>query len=313
MSKSVLLKSSLAKKYWMALTGLFLCLFLVGHLAGNLQLFAGGEEGKRAFNEYGYFMSHNIFIKVLSYLTYISILFHAIDGFLLAYQNKKARPVGYAYNKPSANSEWASRNMALLGSAILIFICTHMSNFWWKAKYSSTPMPLHTYVAYPPMTQNPQGDTMYLTHSGSPVQKQGVVVKEGTHLYLDTKKINEEIAMIKAQNPEQPLPDLSNMEKNAELGEGYKDLHSLTVAFFGHNKSSVGFPPNEYALVAVILYTISMLVLAFHLWHGFSSAFQSLGLRHPKYTPVIRAIGQGFAVIVPLAFAAIPIFLYLTK
>jgi succinate dehydrogenase / fumarate reductase cytochrome b subunit len=38
MAKSALLKSSIAKKYWMALTGLFLCLFLAGHLAGNLQL-----------------------------------------------------------------------------------------------------------------------------------------------------------------------------------------------------------------------------------------------------------------------------------
>ena len=113
MSKSVLLKSSLAKKYWMALTGLFLCLFLVGHLLGNLQLFQDGEEGRRAFNEYGYFMTHNIFIKLLSYLTYLSILFHAIDGFLLAYQNAKARPIGYVANKPSANSSFASRNMAL--------------------------------------------------------------------------------------------------------------------------------------------------------------------------------------------------------
>lgn len=49
MSKSVLLKSSIAKKYWMALTGLFLCTFLVGHLAGNLQLvLKTGEEGKKS-------------------------------------------------------------------------------------------------------------------------------------------------------------------------------------------------------------------------------------------------------------------------
>jgi succinate dehydrogenase / fumarate reductase cytochrome b subunit len=38
MAKSALLKSSIAKKYWMALTGLFLCLFLAGHLAGNLTI-----------------------------------------------------------------------------------------------------------------------------------------------------------------------------------------------------------------------------------------------------------------------------------
>ena len=109
MSKSALLKSSIAKKYWMALTGLFLCLFLVGHLAGNLQLILKtGEEGKRAFNEYAYFMANNPAIKILSYLTYISIIFHAVDGIMLAFQNKKARPVAYAYNKPSANNKVVS-------------------------------------------------------------------------------------------------------------------------------------------------------------------------------------------------------------
>ncbi len=286
MSKSVLLKSSLAKKYWMALTGLFLCTFLIGHLLGNLQLFAGGEEGKRAFNEYGYFMSHNIFIKILSYVTYISILFHAIDGFLLAYQNKKARPVNYAYNKPSTNSSWASRSMALLGTGILIFICVHMANFWWKAKYSSTPMPLHKIEVSAP--GSPQTQELYLTTTGSFLPVDQVEVKHGTQLYAP--------------------------EVNLKVGEGYKDLHSLTVAFFGHDKEKeAGFKPNEFALLAVVLYTLSMVILGFHLWHGFSSAFQSLGVRHPKYTPFIKSLGRAFAIIVPLAFASIPIYLYLTK
>ncbi len=285
MSKSVLLKSSLAKKYWMALTGLFLCTFLIGHLLGNLQLFSGGEEGRRAFNEYGYFMSHNLFIKVLSYLTYISILFHAIDGFMLAYQNKKARPVNYAYSKPSANSSWASRSMALLGSIILIFICTHMANFWWKAKYSSTPMPLHRIEIGAP--GSPQKQELYLTTNGSFLPTEGIEVRHKTELYAP--------------------------EVNLKVGEGYKDLHSLTVAFFGHDKEAQGFKANEFALLAVVLYTLSMFVLSFHLWHGFSSAFQSLGVRHKKYTPIIHLVGKGFAVVVPLLFASIPVFLYLTK
>ena len=123
MSKSAILSSSIAKKYWMALTGLFLCLFLVGHLLGNLQLILkAGEEGKRAFNEYAYFMTHNPLIKVMSYLTYLSILFHAVDGILLTIQNKKARPIGYAHNSPNANSKFFARQMAVLGSIILIFI-----------------------------------------------------------------------------------------------------------------------------------------------------------------------------------------------
>ena len=130
MSNSALIQSSLAKKYWMAATGLFLILFLIGHLAGNLQLLVSGEEGLLAFNEYAKFMTTNPVVKILSYLTYLSILFHVIDGIMLTIQNKKARPTNYAYSKPSANSLWTSRNMALLGTIILIFIILHMRQFW---------------------------------------------------------------------------------------------------------------------------------------------------------------------------------------
>ena len=126
MAKSALLKSSLAKKYWMALTGLFLCLFLAGHLAGNLQLIFGDAL---QFNQYALFMTTNPAVKLLSYVTYISILFHAIDGILLTIQNKKARPIGYAKENPGANSAWASRNMAVLGTIVLVFIAIYSTCF----------------------------------------------------------------------------------------------------------------------------------------------------------------------------------------
>jgi len=99
MSSSGILKSSLAKKYAMALTGLFLCLFLVGHLLGNLQLFVPGLEGQTAFNEYAKFMTTFPLVKVLSYLTYASVLFHVVDGIALTLQNRQARPVRYAVEK----------------------------------------------------------------------------------------------------------------------------------------------------------------------------------------------------------------------
>ena len=188
MSNSAFIKSSIAKKYWMALTGLFLCLFLVGHLIGNLQLIVKtGEEGRRAFNEYAYFMTHNPAVMVLSYLTYFSILFHAIDGIALFIQNKKARPVSYAYNKPSANSSLPSRYMALLGTLVLVFIATHMSNFWWKMKVSDD-IPLHSY--YSPMSQ----DTMFLTHKGEQISKAQLRLigeTEGTQLVMSAEKVNK--------------------------------------------------------------------------------------------------------------------------
>ena len=110
MSNTGILKSSLAKKYVMALTGLFLCLFLAGHLAGNLQLLLKtGEAGQQAFNEYAEFMTTFPLVKLLSYLTYASVLFHVIDGIVLSMQNRKARPVGYG-RKIAANAKWPPKH-----------------------------------------------------------------------------------------------------------------------------------------------------------------------------------------------------------
>jgi succinate dehydrogenase / fumarate reductase cytochrome b subunit len=315
MSKSAILSSSIAKKYWMALTGLFLCLFLVGHLLGNLQLILiDGEDGKRAFNEYAYFMTHNPFIKVLSYVTYISILFHAVDGILLAIQNKKARPVNYQYNNPSANSKLPARQMALLGSAILIFIVIHMANFWWKMKYSSKQMPLHTYVVYPPQTATPTGDTLYYTTTGIqlPASNQ-FEIREGNKIFISDDWLDEQVEGAKQQGQQIDPKMFENKDKNAEIAEGYKDLHSLVYAFFGHDKKAEGFETNTMPELALIIYVLSMIVLSFHLMHGFSSAFQTLGLNHRKYTPLIKKFGLVFSVLVPLGFAIIPIVIYLTK
>ena len=229
MSNNGILKSSIAKKYVMALTGLFLCLFLVGHLLGNLQLFISGEEGALKFNEYAHFMTTNPLIKILSYLTYASVLFHMIDGFVLTMQNRAARPVKYVVEKGSANSSWASRNMALLGTILLVFIVTHMQNFW------------------------------YQMHFGG-----------------------------------------------VESVNGLKDLHSVVLAFFNPEINSM-------AAVATALYVAAMAAMAFHLNHGFQSAFQSLGLNHSKYTPIIKKIGAAFSIIVPAAFAAVPIYLFITQ
>ena len=303
MSKSVLLKSSIAKKYWMALTGLFLCLFLVGHLLGNLQLFAGGEEGRRAFNEYAYFMQHNPLIKVMSYVTYLSILFHAIDGILLAVQNRKARPVQYAMNNAASNSSSLARKMAVLGSIILIFIATHMVNFWAKMHFGG--LQLHTIETTKnvPVAQDPTTGQMI----NADVKFINALTTKGDYIQIgyynpqtNTKELQDSIAQ---------ETKIYEKQTSLKIAEGYKDLHSAVIAFFS-GKDTNGVKGNGAALVAVILYTISMAVLAFHLMHGFSSAFQSLGLRHKRYTPTIELIGKVFAIIVPALFAIIPIYLF---
>jgi succinate dehydrogenase / fumarate reductase, cytochrome b subunit len=61
----------------------------------------------------------------------------------------------------------------------------------------------------------------------------------------------------------------------------------------------------------VIVYVLGCLSLSYHLLHGFQSAFQTMGWNHPKYTPFIKSVGAGFAILVPLVFAAMPIAMYL--
>lgn len=81
-------------------------------------------------------------------------------------------------------------------------------------------------------------------------------------------------------------------------GEVYNDLYAVVDFAFGN-------------ILYVLLYTVSMLALMFHLYHGFKSAFQTLGLNHPKYTPMIKTVGYAIAIIIPALFACIPIIMYL--
>ena len=127
--------SSLGKKLIMALTGLFLCTFLIVHLGGNLQLF--NNDGGYSFNVYANFLTHFPPIEVIAYLLYLSILVHAAYALVLTLKNRKARPVAYASASKSSTT-WSSKNMGLLGSILFLFIVIHMSDFWFKYKYTHT-------------------------------------------------------------------------------------------------------------------------------------------------------------------------------
>jgi succinate dehydrogenase / fumarate reductase cytochrome b subunit len=135
--------SSVGKKIMMALTGLFLCSFLVVHLIGNLQLL--NPDLGLSFNTYANFMSHNPVIQTISKGNFIIIFAHAFIAILLTWRNAQARPVGYQVTKGSKNSTWSSRNMGLLGTIILVFIVVHLANFWYAVHYGHS-IPSREYV-----------------------------------------------------------------------------------------------------------------------------------------------------------------------
>lgn len=131
-----LLSSTLGRKLFMAFTGLFLILFLVVHLIGNLQLLK--TDGGRAFNVYAKFMTSNPVIVTISYVNYACILIHVIWAILLTKRNRDARGVErYAVVKNS--SPWTSRNMGILGTLIFIFLIIHLRGFWAQMHWGGIP------------------------------------------------------------------------------------------------------------------------------------------------------------------------------
>lgn len=217
--------TSVAKKYWMAITGLFLILFLIVHLVGNLQLLDLSAEGRAAFNEYTVFMTTFPVVKIVSYVLYLSILWHAVEGIWLTAQNRKARGSSYKSYKPGRNSLWASRQMGLLGTIILAFIIIHMGQFWYGYKFGEMPL------------------------------------------------------------------DAS----------GQKDMAQVVISTFSDGSMAVLF---------VLIYVVAMAAVAFHLWHGFESTFQTLGITS-KTHKVLQLVGRAYALVVSLLFAVIPVYIYL--
>ena len=127
MGNSGLVKSSIGKKLVMALSGLFLLVFLLQHLIINLL----SVVSPTSFNEVSHFMGTNGIVQFAMQPILIGgIVIHYIMGIILTIQNKKARPIAYIVDNQKANSTWISRNMIFTGLTILAFLVVHFIDFW---------------------------------------------------------------------------------------------------------------------------------------------------------------------------------------
>jgi len=222
-----MLKTSIARKIAMALSGFFLMVFLLQHLAINfLSVIDAGM-----FNEISHFMGTNPLIQFfLQPVLILGVLFHFIMGFVLEIQNRNARPQNYAFNKPSANSSWVSRNMIITGIMILLFLGLHFYDFW--------------------------------------IPEMNVKYVQG---------------------------DFSGLGVNGE----FRYFEELQHKFVNPVRTGI--------------YILSFVFLALHLFHGFQSAFQSVGANHSRYTPVIKKLSTAYAIIVPLGFVVVALFHFINS
>ncbi|HOZ73785.1 MAG TPA: succinate dehydrogenase cytochrome b subunit [Flavobacterium sp.] len=122
-----LLKSSIARKVAMALSGLFLISFLLLHVSLNMV----SVFSENVFNSVSHFMGYNPLVQfVMQPILAFGVIFHFIMGFVLEIQNRNSRPISYAKNNGAANSPWSSRNMIISGLVILAFFGLHFYDFW---------------------------------------------------------------------------------------------------------------------------------------------------------------------------------------
>ena len=111
----------------MAISGLFLIIFLLQHFAINITSVFSGD----LFNQLSHFMGTNPLVQfVLQPILIFGVIFHFVMGFVLEIINKRARGRRYKIYKGNSNASWVSRNMIISGSTVLAFLVLHFYDFW---------------------------------------------------------------------------------------------------------------------------------------------------------------------------------------
>ena len=124
-----LVKSSLGRKLVMAVTGCFLVLFLLFHMAMNCAALFSAE----AYNMICAFLGANWYALVATVVLAGGVVVHFAYALLLTIQNRKARGnVRYAMTVKEKGVDWASKNMLVIGFVVLAGLGLHLANFWSK-------------------------------------------------------------------------------------------------------------------------------------------------------------------------------------
>ena len=119
--------SSIIRKVSMALSGLFLVVFLTQHFTINLT----SVFSESIFNEISHFMGNNFIVQfIFQPILIFGVVFHFVMGFILEYSNRNSRDINYVSFKGNSNSKWISRNMIYSGIVILSFLGLHFYDFW---------------------------------------------------------------------------------------------------------------------------------------------------------------------------------------
>lgn len=155
---SNIFSSSIGKKLVMSLSGFFLVVFMLVHLAANAFIFVGPE----AYNAACHFMS--LLTPIVPILA-AGFFVHIAYAFILTLKNNNARPVKYKLHVQGSCSTWESRNMFVLGFIVFGVLILHLTDFWAKMQLLEVlgkPLPMEAYDLVVEKFTNPWFSAIYL-------------------------------------------------------------------------------------------------------------------------------------------------------
>ena len=151
--------SSIVRKFIMALSGLFLIIFLITHLVINSLTLASSKD---LFNEAAHFMATNPIIYAMQYVLALGFIIHIGMGIKLTIQNKRARSQEYVYNKMSKNTDLSSRSMIVSGALVIVFLALHLRDYFYQMKFVGLPEGTTDYDLVVNLFTNPYYTAIYV-------------------------------------------------------------------------------------------------------------------------------------------------------
>ena len=151
--------SSIVRKFIMALSGLFLIIFLITHLVINSLTLASSKD---LFNDAAHFMATNPIIYAMQYVLALGFIIHIGMGVKLTIQNKRARSQEYVYNKMSKNTDLSSRSMIISGGLVIVFLALHLRDYFYQMKFVGLPEGTTDYDLVVNLFTNPYYTAVYV-------------------------------------------------------------------------------------------------------------------------------------------------------
>jgi len=251
----------------MAVTGVILVLFLLGHTIGNLQVFLGRE----VLNTYAHFLqSAAEVLWIVRIVLIVSVILHIITSVKLKLDNLQSKPVKYQV-KRYAKAKLTSRTMIWTGIMIGCFVAYHLLHFTFGV-----------------IDAKNYGRTDYYEKEAGYYMKNPF---EGM--------MNQKFDAMKDKNSS--ADGIIEFDKNIYIQSPHaKVLFERADTYYMMIK---GF---QNPLIS-ILYIIAVILVGFHLNHAIQSAFQTLGFNHPRYFPKIVKGSTLLSLFITLALISIPI------